>query len=355
MPAHARPRTPAVTPMRLFEALCCWILLAGMVLGAQFAWTYWARGWDVSTTARRLEQASEKTVRTGRADTVAKLSASDPPSERWNATEGELIGYLRVPSWGADFRLPVVEGTEQMVLDMMGAGHHTDTAWAGETGDMVVAGHSTYTDLAGVADLTAGDTVIIEGTDHWYEYRVDADPYTIDEHDLSILNQGQGRSLTMYTCWPILTTQHQTRRMVAHASFVGWADKDDGVPQELAEDTRGVSKSLKRVVETVSEKTDMPVTGVLGLGLCAIWLLLDGVCWMVSHRRMRAEWRRPPLDPLSLCWRLTAGVWPSNRVVFAVSRAVLCAVLACGLCCCWFRWGAPAFDALLPSTGTAVG
>ena len=355
MPAHARPHAPSRTPMRLLEAVCCWILLAGLLLGAQFVWTYWARGWDTASVSRELEEASTHTVRTGRADRVAGLNASDPPSERWNASEDELLGYLRVPSWGDDFRLPIIEGVGQRVLDRMGAGHYPDSAWAGETGNMVLAGHAVYTAMAHVGDLKAGDLVFVEGVDHWYEYRVGADPHIVDETDLSILAQGSGRTLTMFTCWPAMAATHQTHRMVAVAEFVGWIDKDDGVPAELAEDTRGASSALKRVVRTVSRETDMPVTGVLGLGLTAIWLLLDGVCWMVSHRRMRDERRGVPFDPLTLCWRLTAGVWPSNRAVFALSRGLLYLILMAGLCCLWFRWGAPWLDGLLPSADVAIG
>ncbi|MDN8817655.1 sortase, partial [Staphylococcus aureus] len=53
---------------------------------------------------------------------------------------GDAIALLRVPAFGADFEVPILNGTDLSDLDR-GVGHYTSTAAAGEVGNFALAGH----------------------------------------------------------------------------------------------------------------------------------------------------------------------------------------------------------------------
>lgn len=366
---RARGRSVVVDPVvvdtaggvgwRVVRVVSAWLALVALLAVVQSVWRLWGSGLDSSTVSRRLETASVKHWESSDPDKVVGLTSQGvPPSERWGASRNELIGYLRVPAFGASYRLPIIEGTDEEQLDLMGAGHYPSSAWAGERGNASFAGHATYSDMAGIGDLRSGDQVIVEGFSHWWVYEVNRDPYVVDMHRTDVVGAsaaGAEYGLTLTTCWPVLSRTPATHRTIVHASLVGWADKSAGVPEQLASRNESSGDRVVRAVSDVSERVDMPVTGVLAVCLFVVWLLLDLIAWLVSHRTMlRVEWRRGlVLDPLGWLWRLTAGVWPSNRIVFLLSRGVLYAVVLAGVVFACFRWVCPVVDPLLPDSGSS--
>lgn len=326
---------------RIAQAVIGTILFCALPLLAFYPWAYWGQGLDTSTVSRRLETASR--VRATHVETEkAGTLRDDAPPYSAEPSDGTLIGWIRMPRLGRDYRLPVQQGTSDAILSNMGAGHYERTAMPGQEGNSAYAGHATYSDFADIRLLEPGDQIIVETADDWIVYRTTGSRI-VDETDTSVLASTPGaRTVTLTTCWPVLTVTHASHRLVVAGEYAGWMPKTDGVPASLAGTRRTVSESLKRHAETVSEATGAPVTGVAAACLALMFLILDAFNWLVSHGRMRELWRaRPPSDPFSLSWALCAGWFPGHRIVFAVSRLLPLALLYGALLFACWRWACP--------------
>ena len=132
------------------------------------------------------------------------------------------------------------------------------------------------------------------------------------------------RGLTLQTCWPIMTGGNVTHRLIVHGGLDGWAPKTDGMPAEYTETTDTTIDKIGRRIVTVSEKKNLPVTGVLGICAFIIWILLDTIGWMCSHRRMTCYWHGRDIGgPITWLWRLNAGIMPSNTVIYRNFKQLL--------------------------------
>lgn len=328
-------------PWRLLQAIIGTILFCALPLLSFYPWAYWGQGLDTSTVSRRLETVSKVSVPRTETERAGTLRDGAPP-ETAEPADGTLIGWMRIPRLGRDYRLPIQQGTGKAILDNMGAGHYKGTSMPGGPGNSAYAGHATYSDFADIRLLEPGDQIIVETAGEWIVYRATSSR-VVGETDVSVLDATPGtRTITLTTCWPVLTVTHATHRLAVSGEYVGWIPKTDGVPASLAGTERTVTESLRRGVETVSERTGAPVTGVLAACCALVFLIVDGFNWLVSHGRMRELWREsPPSDPLSLSWALCAGWFPSHRAVFAVSRAVPLLLLYGALLFASWRWACP--------------
>lgn len=152
--------------MRKAMNIICGILaelcaLAVIFLGAYLAYDAKASSLDQSYVSHRQEQVSHRKIHKATPGKTATMRHTDPPAEA-EPGDGELFAYLRVPSWGKQYRLPIWQGTAKTVLDEMGAGHYDTTAMPGQTGNSSLAGHNTYADMADIRLLKPGDVVYIE-------------------------------------------------------------------------------------------------------------------------------------------------------------------------------------------------
>lgn len=88
--------------------------------------------------------------------------------------QGDATAILRVPRFGADFAVPILEGTDDDTL-ASGIGHVEGSAGAGEVGNFVVAGHRvTHGEpLRDMPALEKGDVVVVETRDVVYTYVLD--------------------------------------------------------------------------------------------------------------------------------------------------------------------------------------
>lgn len=119
-----------------------------------------------------------------------------------------------IPKLGVDTN--ILEGSSLDILNHQdGVWHQTGTL---QTGNFVMAGHrfkylppNTST-LYNLAQLTPGDTIIVDWYRTRYVYVVDSRE-TVKATQVSILNQSGGPRLTIYTC----TNSAQTKRTVVHA------------------------------------------------------------------------------------------------------------------------------------------
>lgn len=331
------------------------ILLAAFTLLIQGSWQYVGNGMDVRTMSKELEHYSTEKfdVETPNKPAPLQPASVDPPLIQKPA-EGQLFGYLHIPRFGADWRKPIQEGTSKEVLSNYGAGHYTETALPGQVGNSSYAGHRTPSDFGYLNQLKSGDQIIIETGDYWYIYSV-TDSYIVymDRVDVIMPDAaGVDRGITLTTCDPMFSPTPAKDRLIVHGAFVGWSKKTDGRPQALTSgSTVSTQERITKTVETLSTRTNMPVTGVVSLCLFAIWLILVLIGWMVSHRRMARIWlEKPSVNPAMVMWRLQAGWVPYRVVTFVILWAAV--TFACWRWACpWVAENIPLFQNEAPSVG----
>jgi sortase A len=86
---------------------------------------------------------------------------------------GEAIAMVRIPRFGAAYRIPVFEGTGDDAL-ATGYGHYDGTAAPGQPGNFAIAAHRIThgQPLRSMPDLRAGDEVIVETASEVFTYRL---------------------------------------------------------------------------------------------------------------------------------------------------------------------------------------
>ena len=137
------------------------LILAGLALLIWVAWQFWGTNWQ----SRREQRALTQEFRSGRT------------LEPRYVPRGGVSALIRIPKFGRNYVVPVLEGTSERVL-ARGFGHFTETADPGEVGNYALAGHRvTHGEpLRHMPDLRPGDQVIVETVDHTYVYRLDTNP-----------------------------------------------------------------------------------------------------------------------------------------------------------------------------------
>lgn len=111
------------------------------------------------------------------------------------------IGRIQIPKTGVD--QAVREGVEQVVIDA-GPAHWPGTAEFGGWGNVVLAGHrSTHSEpFLRNAELAAGDEILLSDSTGTYHYAVTS-VEVLPNTAMWIVDQHEGRSLTIFTCHPI--------------------------------------------------------------------------------------------------------------------------------------------------------
>jgi sortase A len=340
------------------------VALLALLLGAQFGWQYYGSGLDYQSVTRTLERGVPHATSSEVPDRTGALRTTPPPAPG-GASDGELIGWVRIPALGPDLRLPIQEGTEKTVLDNMGAGHYSGTAMPGQPGNSSYAGHATYSDFAGISKLDEGNEVIIETPDTWYLYKVTSHAI-VDQSEVGVVGPdaaGAARGITLTTCWPVMSLTPATQRYVVHGAFEGWIPKSDGAPAGLAGTHRTAGQYVTHSVSTLSERVGVPVTGVMAACLALMWALGDGLAWGIWHKRMRerGRGRLRTASPMGWLWRIQAGPVGEGkvaRIAGPLVRAILLATLLAALtfaawrwACPWIAGNVPGFETPHPSIG----
>lgn len=100
------------------------------------------------------------------------------------------------------------------------AGHLQGTAWIGETGNIVLAGHSEMADgragiFRNIGELRTGDPVVLSLGDTQQQYRV-TEVKTVKPDDLSVLYPTTTDRITLITCddYDFLQNTYQERVVV---------------------------------------------------------------------------------------------------------------------------------------------
>jgi sortase A len=142
------------------------MMLVGAVLLGWVGWQFWGTNW----VAYREQDRVTGALRTQWAGDSARLQPEFVPA-------GEASALIRVPRFGKDYVVPVLEGVRPDVL-AKGFGHFANSAHPGDVGNYALAAHRvTHGEpLRRMPDLRPGDEVIVETVDRSYVYRLDTDP-----------------------------------------------------------------------------------------------------------------------------------------------------------------------------------
>lgn len=195
------------------------LLCVGLLIVGWCAWQFVGTNWTSHRAQRQVIEQLEDAWATQ--DTEAQTD------------RGTARALVRIPRFGKDYRVPILEGTDEEAL-ASGFGHLEGTAEAGEVGNYVLSGHRvTHGEpLRNMPDLTAGDLVIVETASRilTYELTNDGDaldlPFTAtwvtaptprnpDPGGVSAPDAEQ--ILTLTTCASLF---HTDRRLVAFARLI---------------------------------------------------------------------------------------------------------------------------------------
>ncbi len=182
-------------------------------------------GWQLFATNIISERRHDRTV--------ARLEEewAEPRGEAAEAVEtdqGEAFAIVRIPAFGRDYAVPVIEGVGDDAL-ASGIGHFSTSAGPGAVGNYALAGHRiTHGEpLRDLPDLVPGDEVVVETRDAVYTYVLDTGgeslrvPFTagwvVEELPVNPDGgvgpvEGADRLLTLTTCAELF---HTDDRLVA--------------------------------------------------------------------------------------------------------------------------------------------
>ena len=157
-------------PHRRRRRVAVWVgvlmMLAGVGLLGYVAWQFWGTNWVSQREHHKVADALQTQWREG----GTRLQPKQVP-------EGEASAIIRIPKFGKEYAVPVLEGTSDDVLSR-GYGHFRDTADPGEVGNYALAAHRvTHGEpLRRMPELRPGDEVIVETVGARHTYELDTDP-----------------------------------------------------------------------------------------------------------------------------------------------------------------------------------
>jgi sortase A len=136
------------------------LITVGAIVLGWLAWQFWGTNWVSKGRQAEVVSALQEEWGDGRGTAETDF--------------GKATGILRVPRFGADYEVPILEGTTDEVL-AAGVGHVEDTASVGEHGNFALAAHRvTHGEpFADFPELQEGDLVEIETVNATYTYQLD--------------------------------------------------------------------------------------------------------------------------------------------------------------------------------------
>ncbi|KQW48968.1 hypothetical protein ASC77_09645 [Nocardioides sp. Root1257] len=194
------------------------LMAAGALLLGYIAWQYVGTNWVSHRHQAEVVDRLERGWESGQ--------------ERVRTSYGDAEAVVRIPRFGADYEMPVLEGTSDTAL-AAGFGHFDGSAGPGQVGNYALAAHRvTHGEpLRDMPDLEVGDQVVVEtaGATYTYELVTAGDALTVPFDTTWVVDplptnpdpqgpmppQDPGeRLLTMTTCSELF---HTDDRLVAFA------------------------------------------------------------------------------------------------------------------------------------------
>ena len=148
------------------------------------------------------------------------IAKEDTPQNEEAETDVSLrdaLYILRIPK--IDSENLVREGTSSSVLSDA-LGHEAETAYIGEKGNCVIAGHRNYSFgkyFNRLNEVEIGDDIYVDAMDGTHSYKV-SEIKVVTPDQIEILDDTEDEQLTLYTCTPIYIATH---RLVIIAKPVG--------------------------------------------------------------------------------------------------------------------------------------
>lgn len=141
------------------------LIAGGLGLLGYVAWQFWGTNWISHRTHERIVTQVEKEWQDDGQTGTSSTSVEVP--------EGSVSALVRIPRFGDDYVVPVLDGTSDDVL-AAGYGHFADSAAAGQVGNYALAAHRvTHGEpLRQMPELQPGDEVIVETRDATYTYEL---------------------------------------------------------------------------------------------------------------------------------------------------------------------------------------
>ena len=148
--------------------LGCGLVAVGLAIVGYVAWQL--VGTNIVSERRQTELVEQLEDRWG-------TSRGTELSRAERVELGEASALIRIPRFGHDYVMPVVEGIGDEEL-ASGFGHFEDSAGPGGAGNYALAAHRiTHGEpLRDLPSLRPGDTVLVETHKALYTYEIDTDP-----------------------------------------------------------------------------------------------------------------------------------------------------------------------------------
>jgi len=133
---------------------------------------------------RAFDSGSEGLRQRWQSESPTPSAASASPTPEAGPLPGRATALLRIPAFGPDFEIPVLEGTDLDTLQE-GVGHYRGTAEAGEVGNFALAGHRVThgQPFRRLLELQPGDQVVVETVSAVYTYVMDKAPGSLTVAD----------------------------------------------------------------------------------------------------------------------------------------------------------------------------
>ncbi|QKG85650.1 class D sortase [Kroppenstedtia pulmonis] len=128
---------------------------------------------------------------------------------------GDSLGSLIVPKLNA--RIPLVEGHHSPQL-AKGVGHYLDTAFPGETGHSVLAGHRETT-FKQIGEIKKGDHLIVTNAEGTFTYSV-RNMWITKAEDRTVIVPKEKPILTLITCYPFDMIGSAPERYIVEAELI---------------------------------------------------------------------------------------------------------------------------------------
>jgi sortase A len=173
----------------MVRGLAAALVLAGLALLGVSAYQLWDRESHQVVEQRRLESA----LRAGGSTEGGKGRAT---GARTRAARGVAWGRLEIPEVGLS--VVVEDGTDRPTL-RRSVGHLPETAYPGEAGNVVFAGHRDGL-FRPLKDVKAGQRLRITTTDGTFDYAVSTEVVEPDRVDR--IAPGPWEEVTLVTCHP---------------------------------------------------------------------------------------------------------------------------------------------------------
>lgn len=162
------------------------------------------------------EPTAEPDPGTASGDTPAPAPTKKPLMSK-EEIQRRMTGVLIIDK--IDLRMIIMDGVDEETL-RVAAGRMTETGNFDEIGNVVLAGHRSYTFgkyFNRLDELEPGDKIVVQTKTKTLEYEI-YKKHIIEPDDLSILKQSDSEKiLTLFTCHPVVVASH---RLVVHAKQI---------------------------------------------------------------------------------------------------------------------------------------